>query len=314
LLLVLGVALASKHVGLSMAMGAFLAGLLISESAFRHQVIAEIEPFKGFLLGLFFMSMGLLFNFESLLRQPLAVLALVISLLVLKAAIIFPLGRLFRLQTRQALAVALLMAQSGEFALVAFALAMQAGLIDAELFQTLLPIVLLGMLITPFLAMVAHRIAGKRRTVQVDQNETHENAPVVIAGFGRVGRRVGEILTRAGQPFVAVDSDPLLVSRGRKAGSPVYYGNVTQVGLLRSLGAGDIAILARGHNLEICQELVRLGSAGVVSENVEASLELSRMVLESIGGSAARHEEILESFRRHYHDQIYQSPYDDYGP
>lgn len=341
LLLVLGVALASKHVGLSMAMGAFLAGLLISESAFRHQVIAEIEPFKGFLLGLFFMSMGLLFNFESLLRQPLAVLALVISLLVLKAAIIFPLGRLFRLQTRQALAVALLMAQSGEFALVAFALAMQAGLIDAELFQTLLPIVLLGMLITPFLAMVAHRVAGKRRTVQVDQNETHENAPVVIAGFGRVGRRVGEILTRAGQPFVAVDSDPLLVSRGRKAGSPVYYGNVTQVGLLRSLGAGgapiivvtlndpeattrlvaalkeqypDIAILARGHNLEICQELVRLGSAGVVSENVEASLELSRMVLESIGGSAARHEEILESFRRHYHDQIYQSPYDDYGP
>jgi monovalent cation:proton antiporter-2 (CPA2) family protein len=297
LLLVLGVALASKHVGLSMAMGAFLAGLLISESAFRHQVIAEIEPFKGFLLGLFFMSMGLLFNFESLLRQPLAVLALVISLLVLKAAIIFPLGRLFRLQTRQALAVALLMAQSGEFALVAFALAMQAGLIDAELFQTLLPIVLLGMLITPFLAMVAHRVAGKRRTVQVDQNETHENA--------------------------------------------LYYGNVTQVGLLRSLGAGgapiivvtlndpeattrlvaalkeqypDIAILARGHNLEICQELVRLGSAGVVSENVEASLELSRMVLESIGGSAARHEEILESFRRHYHDQIYQSPYDDYGP
>jgi monovalent cation:proton antiporter-2 (CPA2) family protein len=337
-LLVIGAALASEHAGLSMAMGAFLAGLLISESAFRHQVIAEIEPFRGFLLGLFFMSMGLMFNFESFLSHPFQMLALVISLLVLKAAIIFPLARLYRLKTRQAFAVALLLAQSGEFALVAFALARQAGLIDADVFQKLLPIVLLSMLLTPFLAVAARRIAGNRPNVPVEQSEVVDTAPIVIAGYGRVGRRVGEILTRAGQPFIAIDSDSMLVSRARKSGNPVYYGNVSQSGLLRSLGAGGaqiivvtlndpeattrlvsalkqqyphVAILARGHNLEICQELARLGSAGVVSENVEASLELSRMAMELMGGSDAQREEVLNSFRRYYHDQIYQMPSDD---
>ncbi|MBT8048463.1 MAG: potassium transporter KefC [Xanthomonadales bacterium] len=345
-LIVLGAALASDRAGLSMAMGAFLAGLLISESAFRHQVIAEIEPFRGLLLGLFFMSMGLLFNFEPLLQHPLEMLALVVSLLALKIAILLPLARLFRLETRQAFAVALLLAQSGEFALVAFALARQAGLLDAGLFQNLLPIVLLSMLMTPFLAMAARHIAGYRPRTGGDENAAHENttpenAPVVIAGYGRVGRRVGEILARADQPFVAVDSDSALVSRERKLDNPVYYGNVTQAGLLRSLGAGgakiivvtlndpeattrlvstlkeqypDVAILARGHNLEICQDLVRMGSAGVVSENVEASLELSRMVMELMGGSDAQQEEVLNSFRRHYHEQIYQVHFDKTTP
>jgi voltage-gated potassium channel Kch len=186
--------------------------------------------------------------------------------------------------------------------------------------------------------MAARRIAGSRPNVHVEENEGHEFAPIVIAGYGRVGRRVGEVLTRAGQPFVAIDSDSMLVSRARKSGNPVYYGNVSQPGLLQSLGAGgaqiimvtlndpeettrlvsilkqqypDVAILARGHNLEICQELVRLGSAGVVSENVEASLELSRMALELMGGPDAQREEVLDSFRRQYHDQIYQLPSDD---
>jgi monovalent cation:proton antiporter-2 (CPA2) family protein len=334
-LIVLGAALASEYAGLSMAMGAFLAGLLISESAFRHQVIAEIEPFRGLLLGLFFMSMGLLFNLEPLLQNPAGMLALVILLLALKTAILFPLALIFRLQTRQALAVAVLLAQSGEFALVAFALARKAGLITADFFQNLLPIVLLSMLITPFLAMAARRIAGNRPNAPIDQEAIPGDAPVVIAGYGRVGRRVGEILTQAGQPFVAVDSDSALVSRERNSGVPVYYGNVTQAGLLRTLGAGDaqtivvtlndpattvrlvsalkaqypeVAILARGHNLEICQELARMGSAGVVSENVEASLELSRMAMERMGVPDDQREEVLDGFRQHYHDQIHQLP------
>ncbi len=336
-LLVLGAALASEYAGLSMAMGAFLAGLLISESAFRHQVIAEIEPFRGLLLGLFFMSMGLLFNFGSLLQHPVEMLALVVALLVLKAAILFPLAYLFKLQSRQAFATAVLLSQSGEFALVAFALARQAGLIEADLFQKLLSVVLLSMLITPFLATAASRVAGKRPDLPVDDKPDHADAPVVIAGYGRVGRRVGEILAQSGQPFIAVDSDSMLVSRARKSGRPVFYGNVTQPGLLRSLKAGgariivvtlndpqattrlvsalkqqypEVAILARGHNLEICRELAQLGCAGVVSENVEASLELSRMAVEKMGLLDARHEEILDEFRRHYHDQINQVPSD----
>ena len=306
-LIVLGAALASEHAGLSMAMGAFLVGLLISESTYRHQVIAEIEPFRGLLLGLFFMSMGLLFNFDRLLQSPLEMLALVAVLVVLKAAILFPLARLFRLKTRQALAVAVLLAQSGEFALVSFAMARQAGLIGVDLFEWLLPIVLISMLITPLLALLARRVVSDRPGADTEREVPTAPAPVVIAGYGRVGRRVGDILARAGLPFVAVDSDPMLVAQERGQGSPVYFGYVNQPGILRSLGAGDariivvtlndpdattrlvsalrdqysgVSILARGHDLEICQSLARLGAAGIVSENVEASLELSRMVME----------------------------------
>jgi len=334
-LIVLGAALATERAGLSMAMGAFLAGLLMSESAYRHQVIAEIQPFRGLLLGLFFMSMGLMLDLGRLLESPLGVLALVALLLAIKAAVLFPLGRMFRMESRQALAVALLLAQSGEFALVLFALARQAGLLAAETFQQLLLIVLLSMLVTPLLARLARQLAARRPVAAVGEPDEPDFAPVVIAGYGRVGRRVGDILAQAGQPYLALDSDPVRVSRERERGHPVYFGDVSQPGLLRAVGAADAAvivvtlndpeastrlvaelreqypgvqILARGHNLETCQALFRLGASGVVSENVEASLELSRMAMERIGVDDGRRDEVLSGFRRRYHEQIHAPP------
>ena len=334
-LIVLGAALATEHAGLSMAMGAFLAGLLISDSAYRHQVLAEIEPFRGLLLGLFFMSMGMLLDVPRLLENPLGVLLLVILLLALKAAILFPLGLLFRLETRVALAIAVLLAQSGEFALVIFALARQAGLIESDLFQRLLLIVLISMLVTPIMAILSRRIAAARSTTGEVVEESPAPNPVVIAGFGRVGHRVGDILARAGQPYLAVDSDSKLVAEARERGCPVYYGDVGQPGLLRALGAArarvivvtlndpdattrlvsalkeqypGVSILARGHNLETCQDLGQLGAAGVVSENIEASLELSRMAMERVGVESQQREDILTRFKKHYHEQIHQQP------
>jgi voltage-gated potassium channel Kch len=155
----------------------------------------------------------------------------------------------------------------------------------------------------------------------------------VLVGFGRVGHRIGEILARAGQPFVALDSDPALIARERGRGNPVYYGDVSNPGVLKSVGAADarvivvtlnepeackdlvaaireqypqVEIFARGHNLETCQSLSRLGAAGVVSENVEASLELSRMAMERIGVDSALSEDVLSAFRRRYHAQIHE--------
>ena len=333
-LIVLGAAMATEHAGLSMAMGAFLAGLLISESAYRHQVIAEIQPFRGLLLGLFFMSMGMSFNLGLLLAAPIGAILLTASLIALKALILLPLTRLFGLSWRPALAVALLLAQSGEFALVLFALASQDGLLSEQMFQKLLLVVLLSMMVTPVLAYLARRLVAIPHLAATEHGpeELHAAAPIVVVGFGRVGHRIGEILARAGQPFVALDSDPSLIARQRGCGNPVYFGDISNPGVLKSVGAADarliivtlndpeatkslvaairqqypaVEIFARGHNLETCQSLSRLGAAGVVSENVEASLELSRMALERMGVDAAHGEDILAAFRQRYHEQIH---------
>ena len=335
-LIVLGAAMATEHAGLSMAMGAFLAGLLISESAYRHQVMAEIQPFRGLLLGLFFMSMGMSFNLGLLLADPLGAMLLTALLIALKASILLPLSRLFGLSWRPALAVALLLAQSGEFALVLFALAWQNGLLAGEMFQQLLLIVLLSMMVTPVLAQLARRLIATPPALagEAAEEEVHAAAPIVVVGFGRVGHRIGEILARAGQPYVALDSDPSLIAQQRGRGNPVYFGDISNPGVLKSVGAADasliivtlndpeatkslvaaireqypaVEIFARGHNLETCQSLSRLGAAGVVSENVEASLELSRMALERIGVDEAQSEEVLSAFRQRYHAQIHET-------
>ena len=336
-LIVLGAAMATEHAGLSMAMGAFLAGLLISESAYRHQVIAEIQPFRGLFLGLFFMSMGMALNLDLLLADPVgAVLALTL-LIGIKALVLLPLGRLFGLSWRPAVGVALLLAQSGEFALVLFALAWQSGLLGEQRFQELLLVVVLSMMVTPALARLAGRAASARQPPPETGigEEPRPVAPIVLVGYGRVGHRIGQILGQAGQPFVALDSDPALIARERKRGSPVYYGDMSNPGVLTSVGAADarliivtlndpmaakklvavigqqypgVEIYARGHNLETCQSLHRLGATGVISENVEASLELSRMALERMGVDPDMSEGVLSDFRRRYHAQIHEPP------
>jgi glutathione-regulated potassium-efflux system protein KefB len=283
------------------------------------------------------MSMGMALNLELLLANPLGALFAAAVLIAVKIVVLLPLGRLFKLPWETALAVALLLAQSGEFALVLFALALQNGLLEERLFQELLLVVLLSMMVTPVLARMASRAVSGPGATAADEAEggPHPVAPIVVVGYGRVGHRIGQILTRAGQPFIALDSDPALIARERERGSPVYFGDMTNPGVLNSVGAADarliivtindpaaakrlvaeireqypgVEIFARGHNLETCQSLHRLGASGVVSENVEASLELSRMALERMGVDAGQSEDVLSDFRRRYHAQIHEPP------
>lgn len=329
-LIVLGTAIAAERAGLSMAMGAFLAGLLISDSSYRHQILAEILPFRGLLLGLFFMSMGMSVNLTILFEQPLVFLSITVGLLVLKAAILLPLAKMFGLQTRSSKAVALLLAQSGEFGMVLFALARKEELLTEPLFQQLLLIIFLTMLVTPALAELARRIAASE-PVDLEDIGSPPEASIVLAGYGRVGRRIGEILTRAGQPFVALESDPRVVKAERAKGYPVYNGDVCQPGLLKTVGAKgaeviivtlndphsakelvsalrelypDIIIFARGHDLQVCRELKRLGASGVVSENFESSLELASLTLSQIGVDDTERDEMLSNFRQQYEADI----------
>jgi glutathione-regulated potassium-efflux system protein KefB len=331
ILLVLGIALITEASGLSMAMGAFLAGLLISDSAFKHQVMAEIQPFRGLLLGLFFMSMGMSVNLNVLLDSPELIALAVIVLIVLKAAVLFPLALMFNLGRLNSLAVALVLAESGEFALVLFALAQQVDLLTDVQFQRLLAIVIVSMLTTPVLAAMARLLVQRHGKTAPRVVETPVAASIVIAGFGRVGRRIGEILALAEKPYVALDSDASIVEEGRQDELPVYFGDVRKPGLLKSAGAESAEVIivtlndlqateelvealrknypekiiyVRGHSLSACLELRRLGASGAVSENVEASLALAGMALSSCGLPENRLDAILSSFREEYHSQI----------
>ena len=330
-LIVLGTALATEHAGLSMAMGAFLAGLLISDSSYKHYIMAEIQPFRGLLLGLFFVSMGMSLNLNLFLDSPIHSLLLLVILLAIKAAVLFPLAYLFRLAPKYSFAIALILAQSGEFALVLFSLAFESELLTEALFQQLLLVVLLSMLITPLLAHFARCLAKKQSEKKTEATEEPIAAPIVIAGFGRVGHRIGEILKVAGEPFVALDSDANIVELQRENGYPVFYGDVRKPEILKAAGAShanvliitlndqdateqlvaslhkanpEMKIYARGRSLQDCLNLRELGATGVVSENLEASIELARTALKSSGTSKKTREAILEDFRDRYHAQL----------
>jgi monovalent cation:proton antiporter-2 (CPA2) family protein len=331
-LIVLGTALATEHAGLSMAMGAFLAGLLISDSFYRHQVLAEIQPFRGLLLGLFFMSMGMSLNLDLLFDSPMMSIGFMLLLVAIKIVILVPLSYMFGLGTKNSLAVALLLAQSGEFALVLFSLAYASNVLTEELFQYLLLIVLLSMLVTPILANIAKCLVRDRCKTKDDKSELPEEAPIVLVGFGRVGHRIGEILTRANIPFVALDYDASVVEKERENGHPVYYGDVRKPELLKAVGTKDariiimtlndpegseqvvaslrkahpdIDIYARGQSMVQCRKIHELGASKVVSENVEASLELSRLVLKNVGIDKASRKSLIERFRRDYYKRIF---------
>lgn len=330
-LLVLGVAVLMAKVGLSMAMGAFVAGLLIADSEFRHQVMAEIQPFRGLLLGLFFMSIGMSLEFGQILDRPLVSIGLVGLLMLFKVVILWPLARLFGHDTRTALAIGLLLAQSGEFALVLFAVAFDAALLDRVLYQQLLVAVALSMLATPPLAGLAWRLAtarGEHATAEPAGTPQTEPRPVIIIGFGRVGRRVGEILDMRGVPYVAIDNNAELVRRERGAGRTVFYGDARAPDVLKSLGVGDatlvivsvddfqvteqlvsslhrlfpaLDILARGHDQERCLTLQRHGARLAVSENLEASIALAKAVLKKSRTDRVGNSEAIDRYRRAYY-------------
>jgi len=331
ILIVLGISLIAEHINLSMAMGAFMAGMLMSDSSYKHQVVSEIQPFRGLLLGLFFMSMGMSLNLALLLEEPLLSVGLVVLLITVKIIILFPLVYLFGLNKSKSLAVAIILAQSGEFALVLFSLSVQSGILDTMVHQRLLLIILLSLLVTPALANCAKGILNKNKPKAKVDFEEPKLGPTVIAGFGRVGHRVGDILTQAGQSFVAIDINPSTVSQSRASGHPVFYGDVRDKALLDSVGGEDIStiiitisdikasrlivsslrasnpdmfIYVRGRNSSECIMLQRLGATGVVSEHIEASIELARMFLTETGAAPKTKGAFLEDYAKAYYNKI----------
>ena len=328
LLVVIGVSLLMVGVGLSMSLGAFLAGVLLADSEYRHELEANIEPFKGLLLGLFFISVGMAADIGQVLERPLLVLAGVVGLMGVKAAILYALGRLSGQSADSSRALAAALCQGGEFAFVLFALAESSHVMDRGAVDLLVVVVTLSMAATP-LALAASDLIGRRLRSRepaqpYDAIDLEGEPPVIIAGFGRVGQIVGRILLARGIKITALDKDPAQVESVRKFGSKVYYGDASRLELLQAAGAQTakvfllavddiekslliaetlrkhfphLKIHARARNRFHAYRLMDSGVDYIIRETLLSSLQLAEEVLKALGTPAWEAKEIAERFR-----------------
>jgi monovalent cation:proton antiporter-2 (CPA2) family protein len=319
LLVVIGAAAITGFSGASTAMGAFLAGLLLAETEYRHQIEVDIAPFKGLLLGLFFISVGMGIDYRLVGEHAQGLLAAVVGLFALKALIIYLLARLFGLPMHTALETGLLLGQAGEFAFVAVALARSLGLLPDALAQFVLIVVGLSMVATPFIALGARRLGALiERLVGETAHAVGLHAleglegHIVIAGFGRVGRTVGALCDAEELPYLALDRDSRNLAEARAADLPAYFGDASRIEMLRRAQLGtaralvvtmddpaaaeqvvrkargeypDLPIYARARNAAHARNLLALGASEAVPENLESSLQLAGRVLASTGCS-----------------------------
>ncbi len=331
LLVVLGIGWATQMVGLSMALGAFLAGLLLSESEFRHQVEADIEPFRGILLGLFFMTVGMSIDLGLAFREVATVLAYLAGLVALKFFVVLGLAMAFRMPLAVSLRSAALLAQGGEFAFVILGVAAASSVVADATVDLLFLVVAVSMAVTPGVVWAVGRAAAlfdrrENETLAADGEAAYEmHDHVVIAGFGRVGHAIARLLDAKLVPYVAVDTDAQNVRDGRRDGHTVYYGDASRPEVLHKLGGEraravvltmstdghavertvqhlahrlpELPIFARARDPLHARRLEELGAAGTVVETMEASLQLGGAVLRQAGTEWDEIEELIRSLR-----------------
>ena len=328
LLTVIVTAVLANRIGLSATLGAFFAGVILADSEFRHELEADIEPFKGLLLGLFFISVGMAANLGLLRSEPLQLLAVTAGFLVVKILAITALGKLTRMRGDSARRLGFALPTGGEFAFVLFTLAARGRLLDAATSDLLILAVTLSMMLAPLLLIayeaLARRTAGTPEA-PYDDIEARDK-PVIIAGFGRVGQIVARVLQMKGLSFTALDSSPTNVNFVRRFGNEVYYGDPSRLDLLRSAGADSarvlvlaiddvdasvrtatlvreqfpqLRILARARNRQHAFALMDAGVTEVIRETYASSLEIAGAVLEALGETKGNASEAVRRFREH---------------
>lgn len=331
LLIVVAVASLMQTVGLSPALGAFLAGVVLAESEFRRELETDIEPFRGLLLGLFFMTVGAGVDLPLVARQPLTLAGLVIGLMLLKFLVMYGIARLFGAPKRGALAVATALAQGGEFAFVLLTFTVGAGVIGAELAALLTAAIAVSMALTPVAMILYERVAALMDAaipdVTPDTGDFDEGEPdIIIAGFGRFGQVTGRLLAANGFKSTVLDSDIEQIELLRRFGRRVHYGDATRLDLLRQAGADharmlivalddrektvelvetarktfpNLTILARAWDRRHAYDLLSNGADAVERETFEAALALGSTALQKLGFRAHRAHRAAAFFRRH---------------
>jgi CPA2 family monovalent cation:H+ antiporter-2/glutathione-regulated potassium-efflux system protein KefB len=246
LFLVLGTAALAETVGLSMALGAFIAGVMLAESPYRHELEADIDPFRSILLGLFFVGIGMMLDLHAIWARPLFVIGMALALVAVKAIVLFGIGKAMRMETRRALKLGLLLSQGGEFAFVLFAAAQNALLVAPAAASLFSAIVTLSMATTPFLMMVNDRIdrrASRRDGAGLEGPETSPPSSAIVIGYGRFGQTVAQMLMAKGIALTLIDAKPAQIELVGSFGQKVYYGDGTRLDLLRLAGAEDVKAL-----------------------------------------------------------------------
>jgi CPA2 family monovalent cation:H+ antiporter-2 len=328
LLIVVGIAFLMNLVGLSPALGAFLAGVVLANSEFRHELESDIAPFKGLLLGLFFITVGAGINFEVLARAPITVLGIALAVILLKGAILFVLGLAFRLRGRSLWLFTLSLAQAGEFGFVLISFSGQVHALPPSMTEILLLVVALTMLITPLLFILYDWLSSRIEDVIEPQEPDHidEQAPVIIAGIGRFGQIVNRLVRSSGFNTVVLDHDLNAIQRMRRFGIKGFFGDPTRPELLHAAGLAhakvlvaaldnpeattrlvafarrerpDLHIVARARDRTHVFRLYKAGADDIVRELFDSSLRAGRYVLENLGLTEFEAAELEKTFYRH---------------
>ncbi len=330
LLLVVAIAALMQFAGLSMALGAFLAGVLLAESEYRRELETDIEPFKGLLLGLFFIAVGMSIDFGVLIQSPGLMALIVVGFLAVKAALIYGLARLIGLPFQERPVFTLLLAQGGEFAFVVFQAAAGSKVLPAPTASLLIGAVAISMLLSPLVLVLIDKLLLPRfancNTPRLEEISEPQNAPIIITGFGRYGQIIGRMLTAQGIQATVLDHDADMIEAARRFGYKVFYGDATRLDLLRTAGAATAKILvvavddteqslaivdlarehfphlelvARARDVTHWNELRDRGVMRVEREVFESSLRSARTVLELLGFAPHEARQNAMRFRRH---------------
>jgi monovalent cation:proton antiporter-2 (CPA2) family protein len=327
LALVVGAALAMESVGLSMGLGAFIAGMIVADSEYRHQLETDVNPFKGLLLGLFFIAVGMSANLGLLFTDGLTIVALTLALITVKALTIVPLALMQKLPLKEAIRTALVLAQGGEFAFVLLGTGLQGGMISSQIADLTILVVTLSMALTPALVALGERLLADPQEADRPYDEIGETEKrVVIAGFGRVGQIVGRVLTMHHIPFTGLDANPQHVDFVRRFGNETYFGDARRLDVLKAAGVGkasalvvaidnesaaaeivqevrayfpEVKILARAHTRHHEIVLREAGVDYVIRDTLLSSLAIATELLQTLGLPVAEAEQVVERFKRH---------------
>jgi monovalent cation:proton antiporter-2 (CPA2) family protein len=335
LLTVVATVLLMEALGLSMALGAFLAGVLLADSEYRHALEGDLEPFKGLLLGLFFIAVGMSLDLGLIAREPATIAALVAGLVAVKTAIGFAIGRFGGLATPAARSLAIAIGQGGEFAFVVLTAAVAAGVVERPLTERLFVVVTLSMAATPLLFLAHDRVFARRRAADpAYEAPAGDHSQVIIAGFGRFGQMIGRILRARRIPFTALDISAEQIEFVGRYGNKVYYGDAARLDLLRAAKADravafvlaiddveasvrtarvvrenfpELKVFARARNRQHAYRLMELGIRVVWRETFLSAIDMAEAVLRRLGLSDYQARRTVETFREHDELRLYRS-------
>jgi glutathione-regulated potassium-efflux system protein KefB len=315
-----------QSIGVSAALGAFVAGVMLAESPYRHELEADIDPFRSILLGLFFLAVGMMLDLDVIAAQPWLIVGLAATLVLVKTAIIFGLGRIFGLDNSASIIMALLLSQGGEFGFVLFAASQSALLIEPEAASLFGAVVTLSMATTPFLMILAGKLAARKQAkeVQLDDPELAAQANVIVVGHGRFGQQVAQIMQAAGRSVTLIDINPETIDLSGEFGRKVFYGDGTRIDLLQRAGADKACglffcindrefdaealipirqtfpktrIFTRAYDRRQLIELMQDKDVVIVRETFESSIKLAVEGLKSFGLTKPQIEKIVTEFR-----------------